>query len=225
MRKIFLVCFLSAFVLHVDAQKDSSTYLPTRKKTYKYIGIQSNLLLQQFISFNSNSSINSNPYTLCFSSSNVNTGAGFALATGFNVSENSSNDGVSSIHLNTANVTIRVGFEKKYLQHQRLIPFWGAEFGMGVVYSKLTSFLNQSFNTSSITVETTKLFIGPSLRGGLNYAFSKHILVGTEFFINSQISTTQTSDGSGNRGVFGNSFAPFNIGVQAPTALFLIFRY
>ncbi|WP_317898501.1 hypothetical protein [Aurantibacillus circumpalustris] len=223
MRNIVLFLFLSIFFIQVSAQKDSSTYLPTKKKAYKYIGIQSNLLLQQFISFNSNSSINSNPYTLCFSSSNVTTGSGMAFATGFNVSENSSNDGVSSLHLNTVNVTIRAGYEKKYLQHQRFIPFWGIEFGMGVVYSKLTSFLNQSFNTTSTTVETTKFFAGPSIRGGLNYALSKHILLGTEFFINSQISSTQTSDGNGNGG--GSNFVPFNIGVQAPTALFLIFRY
>jgi len=57
----------------------------------------------------------------------------------------------------------------------------------------------------------------------LNLAFSKHVLIGTEFYFNAQIAVNKINNGNGNG--FSQSFAPFNIGFQAPTALYLIFRY
>jgi hypothetical protein len=194
------------------------------------MGVQSNLLLQQFISFNSNSSINSNPFLFSYSVNHSQKGHGFALGTGISVTENSTNDGVASVKVQNTNVTLRIGYEKKYLQQQRLIPFWGAEFGMGGLYNKTTSILNQSFNNSSTSIETTKFFFGPSLRSGLYYAISMHILVGTEFFFNAQIawSNTQVTNSTGSGPISVNnssSVIPFNVGFQTPTALFLIFRY
>jgi hypothetical protein len=223
MRKQFLL-LLSAFsFFHSNAQTEKKADFELEKDAYTYVGIQANLLLQQFISFNSNSSINTNPYIFSYVRSSRN-GGGFALGTGFNVSQNSSNDGVSSVNTENANVTIRLGYEKKYLQNEKLIPLWGIEMGMGGIYNKTTSRLDQTFNNNVITVETTKLFFGPSFRGGLLYAFSKHILIGTESYFNCQIAFTQTSTSNGFGGV-GQSFVPFNIGFQAPTALYLIYRY
>jgi len=227
MRYFFLLLFTGGVFLCSQAQKGKvipDSLIPVGKKDYKYIGIQSNLLLQQFISFNSNSSINSNPYLFSYAKNNIKTGSGFALGTGFSVSENSSDDGVSATHVNNANITIRLGYEKKYFQQERFIPFWGVEFGMGGVYNKTSSHLSQSFTSNEVTVETTKLFAGPAFRGGLLVALSRHILLGTEFYFNCQISITQTTNNS-NGGTFNDSFAPFNMGFQVPTALFLVFRY
>lgn len=225
MRYLLALIFSALAFLFSNGQKViiTDSMIPPGKKDYKYVGIQANLLLQQFISFNSNSSINSNPYIFSYAKNNIKTGAGFAMGTGFNVSENSSDDGVSSSHVQNANVTFRVGYEKKYFQRERFIPLWGIEFGAGVVYNKVTSRLSQSFNFNSVTVETTKVFAGPSFRGGLLVAATKHILLGTEFYFNSQLSITETSGNGNSTG--GQSFVPFNIGFQAPTALFLIFRY
>src|SRR6218665_2368224 len=124
MKQVLLfICLLHAF-LYSNPWKDPDTIVTTRP-TYKYLGIQTNLLLQQFISFNSNTSINTNPYVFSYAKNNIRTGSGFAFGTGFNLSENSTNDGVSSVNVQNINVTIRVGYERKYLQKQRLIPFWG----------------------------------------------------------------------------------------------------
>lgn len=210
---------LPAF-MYSNPWKDPDTIV-TPRAHYKYMGIQANLLLQQFISFNSNTSINTNPYVFSYAKNNIQTGSGFAFGTGFNISENSSNDGVSSVNVQNVNITVRVGYEHKYLQKQRLIPFWGIDFGAGGVYNKVTSSLNQSFNSNVTTVETTRIFVGPSLRGGLLVALNKHILLGTEFFFNSQIAFTQTNSGAGSI----SNFVPFNMGFQVPTALFLTFRY
>jgi hypothetical protein len=108
------------------------------------------------------------------------------------------------------------------LQQERFIPFWGVEFGAGVLYNEVTSTLNQSFNTNRVTSTSTKIFAGPSCRAGLMVAFTKHILVGTEFYLNAQISVSEVSNAGGG---FTNGVAPFNLGFQAPTALFLLFRY
>jgi hypothetical protein len=224
MKRFFLLfAALCCFISH--AQKDSrdSAEIAKNKKYYKYLGIQANLLLQQFISFNSNSSINTNPYVFSYSKNNIITGRGTVFGTGFNVSENSSNDGVTSVSVQNANITMRYGFERKYFQKEKLIPFWGIEFGAGFVSNKTHSRLIQSTTNTEVTVETQKIFAGPAFRGGLNYALSKHILIGTEFFFNCQISETQVNNGSG--GGFNQTFSPFNIGFQAPTAFFLIFRY
>lgn len=198
------------------------TIQPKTKTSSKYLGIQANLLLQQFISFNSNASINTNPFLFSYSKNDLKTGKGFAFGSGFNLSENSSNDGVSSVTVQNYNLAFRLGFEKKYFQDQKLIPFWGIEGAFGGVYTKVVSMLNQSFSGSRTVVETSRLFIGPSFRAGLNYAFSKHILVGTECFFNVQVAYTSTST---NSGMMGQSFVPFNVGFQVPTAIFLIFRY
>jgi len=195
--------------------------LSQKKTVYRYLGIQANLLLQQFISFNSNSSINTNPYIFSYSKNNIKTGVGSVFGTGFSVNQNSSNDGVSAVDVQNANLSFRFGYEKKYFQEQKFIPFWGIEFGFGGVYNKVTSSLNQSFNTNSTVTETTKIFAGPSFRGGLLFALSKHILLGTEFYFNTQVAYTSLNSS----GRFTDEFVPFNIGFQAPTALFLIFKY
>ena len=233
MRFAFLLIFLIAGAF-AKAQIDSNVAKPVKtaeaaiivshsvnllvKTHYKYLGIQANLLLQQFISFNSNSSINTNPYIFSYSKNNINTGNGIVFGTGFSVSENSSNDGVSSVNVRNGNLAFRVGYEKKYLQEQKFITFWGIEFGAGLIYTRSESHLNQSFSSNIVVTESTKIFAGPSFRGGVLLACSKHILLGTEFFFNLHVSYTE--------GVSSTStFAPFNLGFQAPTALFLVFRY
>lgn len=197
-----------------------SDSLPASKTHHKYLGIQINPLIQQFISFNSNASINTNPYLFTYSKNNIKTGVGSNFATGLSVNQSSSNDGVSSINSNLINATFRFGYEKKYLQSEKFVPFWGIDFGLGVVYSDVTSSLNQSLTNTTFNVTTTKVFAGPSFRGGLNLALSKHIQLGTEFFFNLQLSYTEQLATNG----FSTSIAPFNLGFQLPTALFLIYR-
>jgi hypothetical protein len=195
------------------------------KDRIHYLGIQSNLLLQQFISFNSNSSINTNPYLFSYSSTNRETGTGFAMGTGLSVNQNASNDGVASITVSNTNVSVRLGWEKKYLQDHRFIPFIGVDGAMGVVANNTTSVLNQSFNSNIVRTRMIKFFLGPSFRGGLNYAVTKHILVGTEFYFNLHIAYSETEINNG--GFFSNvqETSPFNIGFQPPTAVYMIFRY
>ncbi len=224
MRLVFLTVF-AALCFKINAQRAKPDSIWYEKKRFTYMGIQANLLLQQFISFNSNSSINNNPYLFTYSTNNNHRGGGFALGTGFSVIQSSTNDGVASITIQNINMSLRVGYEKKYLQRQKFIPFWGLEMGMGGLNNKTISTLNQSFNNSTTTIETTKYFFGPALRGGVNYAITRHIMLGTEFFLNAQIAFTETHTDNSGVQTAGNSVVPFNIGFQAPTALFLMFRY
>jgi len=179
-------------------------------------------LLQQFLSFNSNTGINTNPYIFTYAKNNTKTGGGFAMGTGMSYNSNSSDDGISIVNTENANFTIRLGYEKKYLQHEKFIPFWGIEFGAGYVYNQTSSTLLQTFTSNRTVVQTSRVFAGPSFRAGLNYALSRHVLLGTEFFFNAQISYTETrTTGLG----ISDSFKPFNIGFQVPTALFLVYRF
>ncbi len=221
MKKIALLLFTGYFCSFINAQKIYPDSIIGEKIVYKYLGIQSNLLLQQFISFNSNSSINTNPYIFSYSKNNIKTGRGTVFGTGFAVSESSSNDGVSSVEVQNINITLRYGFERKYLQQEKFIPFWGVDFGAGFVDTRVTSRLTQTFSNTTTKVETLKAFVGPSFRAGVNYALSKHILIGTEFMFNVQLAYTETFSGP----EFSSSISPFNVGFQPPTALFLIFRY
>ena len=223
MRLVFLTVLI-ALCFKINAQRVKPDSIWYEKKRFSYMGIQANLLLQQFISFNSNSSINNNPYLFSYST-NDNRGGGFALGTGFSVIQSSTNDGVASITVQNINVSLRIGYEKKYLQRQKFIPFWGIDMGAGGLNNKTVSTLNQSFNNSTTTIETTKFFFGPALRGGLNYAMTRHIMIGTEFFLNAQIAFTETKTNNSGFRTTGNSIVPFNLGFQAPTALFLMFRY
>ena len=226
MKKTVLVILLTSICSFSHAQQQHSDSSKTPSTHYKYLGIQANLLLQQFISFNSNSSINTNPYLFSYSKNNIKTGEGLVFGTGFNINDNSSNDGVSETSVKNVNVTFRLGYEKKYLQHEKFIPFWGVEVGAGVVYNKVVSRLNQSFNNNTTTAETFKMFAGPSFRSGLLFALSKHILLGTEFFFNAQVAYTETGNSNASsNGSSSQNIAPFNIGFQVPTALFLVFKY
>ena len=221
-KKIVFSVLMAANLISFS-QKNKFDSIPPGKIYYTYLGIQSNLLLQQFISFNSNASINTNPFVFSSCKNNIASGEGTAFGTGFSINETTNNDGVASITVKNANVTFRIGYEKKYLQRERLIPFWGVDFGLGGTYTDFVSINNQTFNSGRISVTTTKVFIGPSFRGGLQYAISRNILLGTEFFFNAQIAYSQTVTNQANG--FSDSFIPFNIGFQAPTALFLIYRY
>jgi hypothetical protein len=207
-------------------QKTLDSLAKASDKKVRYFGIQANLLLQQFISFNSNASINTNPYVFCYTKTNKWDGNGFALGTGLNASTSSSDDGITSIKQERANVAFRFGYEKKYLQHQKLIPFWGVDLGLGYLHLKTESRLIQTITNNNIITVTDKAFFGPSFRAGLNYAFSKHILIGTDFFFNLQVAY-ETSSVTGNSVTprSSASFAPINIGFQVPTALYLMFRF
>ena len=225
MRKLFLF-ILIPFCSHAQyfrkSKPDSVWY---EKDKYYYAGIQANLLIQQFVSFNSNSSINNNPFLFSYSVNDSDKGRGFALGTGLSISHSSSNDGVASVTKQDINVSVRIGYEKKYMQREKFIPFWGVEMAMGGIDNQTTSTLNQSFNNSSVTIQTSRYFFGPSFRSGVNYAVTRHILIGTEFFFNAQIAFTQTRTNNAGFTTSGSSVVPFSFGFQAPTAVFLMFRY
>lgn len=210
---LFVSLFSKAQIPFTDELND--------KSDFRYVGIQSNMLIAQFLSFNANAAINTNPYLFSFSRNSKTTGKGFSLGTGFNVSQSSSNDGVSSIDIRNVNVTFRMGLERKYRQRERFIPFHGLEGAFGVMWNRTRSQLNQSFNNAATTVETLKFFLGPSYRAGLMLACTKNVLIGTEFYFNAHISFATVNNGLGGSEFFG----PFNIGFQTPTALFLIYRY
>lgn len=221
--KLILLLVLPLATCSLAQNVANDSLLIPRKTHYKYLGIQTNLLLQQFISFNSNSSINNNPYVFSYSKNSLSTGRGFVFGTGFNLSQKSSNDGIALVEVQDVNLAFRIGSERKYLQFDKFIPFTGVELGFGGVYNKVSSQVNQSVTNNRTVIETTKFFFGPSVRGGLLYSLSKHILLGTEFFFNFQIAYTEVRTNNN----FGNSsnFLPANIGFQAPTALFLVFKY
>src|SRR4051812_45476574 len=108
MKKIFLLLLLSIFFRSGAQNETDST--KKDKIVYRYAGIQANLLLQQFISFNSNSSINTNPYLFSISKNNIKTGQGTVFGTGFNISDISSNDGVSATSVRNMNISVRFGY-------------------------------------------------------------------------------------------------------------------
>jgi hypothetical protein len=224
MRKLFLLIFIPLYS-HSQSYRAKPDSVWYEKSNYYYAGIQANLLVQQFLSFNSNASINSNPFLFSYSVNDPDKGNGFALGTGLSITQSSSNDGVASVTTQNINVSIRIGYEKKYLQRQKFIPFWGVEMAMGGLDNQTSSSLNQSFNNTTTKVQTTKYFFGPSFRSGVNYAITRHILIGTEFFFNAQIAWSQTQTNNSGVTTSSSSTVPFNIGFQAPTAVFLMFRY
>jgi hypothetical protein len=217
MRPLYFILLCGFFTS--QAQKADSV----SKTHYKYLGIQANLLFQQFISFNSNSSINSNPYIFSYSRNNIRTGTGFVFGTGLGYTDATQNDGVTSRRLQSGNVAFRFGSERKFFQESRFIPFFGIEFVAGLVFSRSENSIVQPFNPINSAVQTTRVFGGGALRGGVLLALSKHVMLGTEAFFNLQVSYSETL---GNNGGFAQTaLSPFSLGFQAPTALFLIVRY
>ncbi|MBL7919443.1 MAG: hypothetical protein JNJ40_03965 [Bacteroidia bacterium] len=227
MRKtsLLLFCIIS---IRFFAQENTDSLVRSYRIKYHYVGVQANLLLQQFLNFNS-SSVNSNPYLFSYSFNYKQNGNGVVLGTGLSASNNFSNDGVVEISDDRINVCGRIGIEKKFYQEERFIPFIGIEVGLGYAEQKLRTKLVQTINNPQTDTKTTKFFFGPAIRGGLLFSINKYVKLGTEFFFNAQVSinksktiiTSATQPPSGTN----TTSLPINFGLQAPTALFLIYRF
>ncbi|MDP3558284.1 MAG: hypothetical protein Q8T03_13000 [Bacteroidota bacterium] len=227
MRKVFFL-FFCIISINLISQEDTDSLVRSYRTKYHYVGVQANLLLQQFLNFNSNS-FNSNPYLFSYSFNYKQNGNGMVIGTGLSASNNFSNDGVVEISDDRINVTGRVGIEKKFYQEETFIPFIGFEVGLGYTEQKLKTKLVQTINNPETNSKTTKFFFGPALRGGLLYSLNKYVKIGTEFYFNFQVSvnksrTITTSAGQQPSGTNTTSL-PINFGLQAPTALFLIYRF
>jgi hypothetical protein len=225
MKQLFPIIFIAAY-FSAQGQNVKPGWLKHdtdwfAKTKVRYLGMQSNPLLQQFLSLNGNGSINSNPYLFSYSSNDLETGKGFAFGSGFSINQSSSNDGIAAVTIKNTNVSLRLGWEQKYFQQSRFIPFVGIDGAFGVIVNNTTTVLNQSFNNSVNETQTIKAFIGSSARGGVHYAITKHVLLGTEFFFNLHIAVSLVTVNND----FASSISPTNIGFEPPTALFLIFRY
>ncbi len=219
-KTVFLLSFVSLFsTLQAQLSKSDTLF---KKPYYHYTGIQANLLFQQFINFNGNSNVNNNPYTFVYSKSKAATGGGFAMGTGLLVRSTSQNDGVSSVSVENINLSLRMGYEKKYFQQERWIPFWGVQADFGYLSTHVTSKSNQAFPGPGFSSLELRYFFGPSFRGGVLCAVSRHVLLGTEAYFTMQLSKT-TSSSTGLPTV--SSVNPVNMGFNVPTAIFLVFRY
>jgi hypothetical protein len=197
----------------------------TRASNTKFIGLQANQLLKQFLSFNSSTVINNNPFLLTFSSCNSK-GRGFSMGTGLNFSDESSTDGVTSTQIKNRNFVFRFGFEAKFHLSEKWIPFWGLDFHLGGTYTRISTQQFQTFQTNTSTISTTNLFFGPAIRGGVLVSLSKHLLLGTEGFFNFKIAFQQVNSSSNfSSGVPNSSRSiPLNLGINVPTAIFLIVK-
>lgn len=227
MRKVLILVF-SLNIINLFSQDNTDSLVRAERIKYHYVGVQSNLLLQQFLNFNS-SSVNSNPYLFSYSFNYKQNGNGIVLGTGLSATNNFSNDGVVEISDDKINIAGRVGFEKKLYQEEKFIPFLGIEIALGFMQQKLRTKLVQTINNPQTDIKATKFFFGPALRGGLLYSLNRYVKIGTEFYFNLQISVnkTETLLTSGSQPPSGTSTTalPINFGLQAPTALFLIYRF
>lgn len=227
MRKLFLLVLI-LISIKLISQDNTDSIVRSYRIKYHYVGVQANLLLQQFLNFNSNS-INSNPYLFSYSFNYKQNGNGIVLGTGLSVSNNFSNDGVVETSDDRINTAGRIGFEKKFYQEEKFIPFIGIEVGLGYAEQKLKTKLVQTINNPQTDTKITKFFFGPAIRGGLLYSINKYVKLGTEFYFNFQVSInkSKTIVTSGNQPPSGTNTTslPINFGLQAPTALFLIYRF
>jgi hypothetical protein len=223
-----LILVLSLIILNLFSQDNTDSLVRAERFKYHYVGVQSNLLLQQFLNFNS-SAVNSNPYLFSYSFNYKQNGNGIVIGTGLSASNNFSNDGVVEISDDRINIAGRIGFEKKFYQEEKFIPFVGLEVGLGYTEQKLRSKLVQTINNPETNTKSTKFFFGPALRGGMLFSLNKYVKLGTEFFFNLQLSInkTQTVINTGGQppSETRTTALPINFGLQAPTALFLIYRF
>lgn len=222
--------FLLFYFLFANISFAQSRYYAgdsTKAFNNRFIGLQANQLLKQFLSFNSSTAINTNPFLLTFSNCNAK-GRGFSMGTGLNFSDESSTDGVTSTQINNRNLVFRFGFEAKYFLSERWIPFWGLDFHLGGTYTRISTQQFQTFQTNTTTIATTNLFFGPAIRGGVLVSLSKHLLLGTEGFFNFKIAFQQVNSSSNfaSAGGVPNSSRsiPLNLGINVPTAIFMIVK-
>ncbi len=221
LKKFFLGISAIALNCSVFAQAAPKDTTASPKHT-RYYGIQSNLLLQQFINLNGNSLSNNNPYLFTFSNSSATTGGGFAFGMGYFVRKSTLSDGITNTNTSDANLNFRFGYEKKFFLHEKWTPFYGIQADLGYFDRDIQVVINQPFGQNTLNIRERRRSIGPSFRGGVLYALSKHILLGTEANFIFQLNFNVPNGIKPNGGFKATDFA---MSINAPTAVFLIIRY
>ncbi|MFN7912674.1 MAG: hypothetical protein ACK5QC_12685 [Bacteroidota bacterium] len=227
MRQFFIVVFIT-FCTLCSSQDSIDSLIRVNRRINYYVNVQTNLLLQQFLNFNSNIS-NPNPYMFNVTLTDKYSGNGLLMGTGLTASNNFSNDGIVEITDDRINLATRFGFEKKMFQWRKIIPLFGAELGFGYTEQRLKTKLIQTITNSETSSKTTKLFFGPALRGGLIYKITNELFIGTEFYFNLQLSINKTVVVTNNPQIptqtQNRTSLPIDFGFQAPTALLLGYKF
>lgn len=222
----FVVAVLFTLCFNCYSQDSIDSLIRINRRINYYVNVQTNLLLQQFLNFNSVAS-NSNPYMFNVTLTDKYSGNGLLLGTGLTASNNFSNDGIVEISDDRINLATRFGYEKKMFQWRKIVPLFGAELGFGYTEQRLKTRLIQTINNSETSIKSTKLFFGPALRGGVIYKITNELFIGTEFYFNFQLSInkTVTVTNSPQIPIQNKTSLPIDFGFRAPTALFLGYKF
>lgn len=226
MKRIKLVITLLLFVTNfVFSQNNLPIEELPQNGYYNYVGVQSNLLFRQFLNFSNASVPNNNPFLFSYATNSKRSGRGLIINSGFTFTENKTSDGVVTINNKIRTLAISVGYDKKWYQNKKWIPSWGFDLSTGLDYFKST---NQTFQTlGTITTETEQLnfFIGPSIHAGIMYALGDYVFIGTTSQFNFRIGFLQNKTKVNQTNNFTDSRGIADIGIAAPTAVFLTVRF
>jgi hypothetical protein len=219
-----LLILLSALMLSTSIYASDGDSTKTTRANYYYVGLQSNLLFRQFLNLTNTSAINNNPYTLNYSSNNKKTGKGFCMGIGFDLGNETTNDGVTQISNRLINFSGRVGFERKYNQQKKWVFYYSSELGAIITN---TQTLTKTFNASGevrTTLETTKIMAGYISRAGVMLKLGEYVTIGTETALNLLVGLNNSSVSS--NFTSGTEFkTPFDVGIKTPTAIYITLRY
>lgn len=158
------------------AQKSDS--LRQDKTASHYFGVQTNLLLRQFLNFGGTSELTDNPYVLTWAVNSKKTGFGFTAGVGYVYKQQTTNDGFSSQLSTTNDLSLRFGLEGKRMITKRWMGSIGGDILITSKKDKTESNSNGGSSPISTTTKVSGTGFGP--RVTINFFINSRIILGTE---------------------------------------------
>lgn len=238
MKKLLLCCFLAA-TFHAHAQEKDTT-----KIFDHYIGVQANQLLKQIINLNNSTVAVDNPYLLTYSlfSSKYKWG----IEGGFGYNYKRSKDELSSTNQESKinDSFYRFGIGRKFHMGKRWEAALTADYVGSYQLDKTFSFSVTEFgngqkdSTASVSTSLVKSK-GEGLTLHLAFAFSRHVMMGTELSMyytktstksNVLVSDTFTSELFPEQNTYTISASNSDVSetdfeITLPVAIFLIVKF
>ncbi len=173
-----LIFMLSIVYSTKSYSQDSKNSDP--KKFDHFIGLQGNLLIREFFSFNESSDDIENPYLVTYTLRNNETGFSLNTGFGFNSNKRENDDGVN-INQEILDIRVGPGYQVKSGKFEFGVGLDAIYRGRGIdTYSQqIVDFGNGIDSTVAKTTSTSRGF-GAGIQTSARFYLSERFLIGTE---------------------------------------------
>jgi hypothetical protein len=211
----------------------------TTKKFDHYAGIQVNQLLKQIINLNQNNAVIDNPYLLEYSIIQNKTNIGLRVGVGYTYSKSNNAENPNANLLEENDLSMYFGVCKRVFLGSKFELTYGLDYFNDYLSNKSYSYTVSEFGTVDSSYFQNNLESksnGVGFDVSFRYAFSNHILVGTQLTYAYKWSSEKTHDlvfthsvgfpsETNSLEVTNSYFKSSEFALNLPVAIYLVFKF